>query len=260
MKFQFKAIVAALAMVAAGQAFAAIQPGTTAQGANGSELVFYAFDDAAKTSYVKDLGVTFASFIAAPTSLGSVNIGGDANWATYLTNVGNNTANTYWGVFATEKTSALAANGVNILTTARGNAPTATTTGNVRGIDGSFNTIYLGALQGTDATYAANLSYVYDLNTTSAANWANSMAHNLYGKVSFNADNLIGTSANFYRLSAAASASTNATLTTVLAAPTQLTFDGQNLSITAAVPEPETYSMLAAGLLMLGAVARRRKM
>lgn len=256
MKFNFKAIAAAVAMVAAGQAFAAIQPGNLTSGATGGELVFYAFDDVTKTSYVKDLGVTFASFLATPT-FASVNVSGDANWVSYLGSVNSDTSNTYWGVFASEKTSALSANGVNILTTARANAPANSSTSQVRGIDGTFNTTYLGALQGTDVNYAANLSYFSA--STGTDNWAIALQHNLAGKVGFITDNAIGTAANFYRLSAAASATTNATLTTVLSAPTQITFDGTTLAV-AAVPEPETYSMLAAGLLMLGAVARRRKM
>lgn len=258
MKLKLKAVVAAVALAAAGHALADIQPGNLTSGATGGEVVFYAFDDVTKTSYVKDLGVSFASFLSSPTYsfAGSNNIGSDASWTSFVTSVGGNTSNTYWGVFANLKTSALSANGVQIITTARNNAPAGTSTGNVRGIDGSYNSTYLGALQGSGSNYAANLSYFS--SATDSSNWANAMQHNLAGKVNFSADNLIGQNADFFKLSAAASATTLATQSTVFSGPTQWSFDGSTLYV-AAVPEPETYGMLAAGLLMLGAVARRRK-
>ena len=147
MKFKLKAIVAAVALAAAGHALADIQPGNLTSGANGGELVFYAFDDVTKTSYVKDLGVTFASFLGnanynnvftGGTVLG--NISSDANWTAYLGSVANNTSNTLWGVFDSLKTGSTGANTQQILTTARNNTTANTQTSLTRGIDSIFNT------------------------------------------------------------------------------------------------------------------------
>jgi len=264
MKTSIKALVAAVALAGvAGGAHAGIQKGDLASAAAGSELVFYAFDDQTKTSYVKDLdsNLTFSTFAAGPTFsysfAGSNNISSDSNWTEFLGSVNNNTSNVKWGVFATLKTSALAANGVQILTTARNNTTANTTTSLVRGIDGSFNTTYLTALADASAVSLDN-SY-FRSAPGSSGNWAVSMQHSLAGKVSFLADNAIGTNADFYKLSAAAAATTNASITTLFSGDTQWAFDGNSLYITtAAVPEPGTWAMLIAGLMMVGGIARRR--
>lgn len=69
MKFKMKATVAALAMMAAGGANAAINPGSVAAGAGGQgELYFSVFDAVNKISYSRDLGVTINQFLASPSA------------------------------------------------------------------------------------------------------------------------------------------------------------------------------------------------
>jgi len=262
MKFSLKSIVAAVAMtVASASAVADVQPGNLVSGAAGGELLFYAFNDANKSSYIRDLGVTFQSFVASPT-YAPVNIAADANWQTYLATVGGNLSTTYWGVYGSVRTNGLTAGGVQTITTARNNTTATTLSSLIRGMSGAMDNIYLADLQGASTNYAANDSYVFDSGVTSQKNWQTSVGHNLYGKVSFNADNLVGIpAAGFYRLSGAASATTAATITTLIAPQAGVSgwsFDGTTLQ-TLPVPEPETYGMLLAGLALVGAIVRRRK-
>ncbi len=61
-----KVIGLAVAMAAASQANAAITlPGTDVENTGGSELVLVVYDDASKTTYVRDLGVGYRGFNAA---------------------------------------------------------------------------------------------------------------------------------------------------------------------------------------------------
>jgi len=265
MRNSIKALVAAVALVgAAGQAHADIQPGTTTIGAEGSELVFYAFDDVAKSSFVLDLGVTFASFVAGPTysysNAGSNNVSSTGNWASYLTSVGGDLGNTKWGVLGSVKTGATGANTQQIITTARNNTTANTQSSLMRGIDGAFNTTYLNALQGAGNNYAVNDSY-FQTGASNNANWAAGLQHNLAGKVSFLSDNAVGVGADFFKLSTASLGTAAATTTTLFSGSTEWMFDGNSVYITAAtapVPEPGTWAMLIAGLMMVSGIARRR--
>lgn len=267
MKFQIKAIVAAVALAAAGSAMADIQPGNLTSGATGGELVFYAFDDVTGNSYVKDLGVTFSTFLTSPwySHLGSNNVGSDSNWTSFVTAQGTSgLGNVTWGVLGTLKqstatTGAAAVGAVQILTTARGDATANTSSTTVRGIDGIINTTWLGALQGTNNNYAVNSSY-FTVNSDLAANFGGGpgINHTYNSKVGFAADNYLSTTtADFFKVSTVAGTGFATISNAFAAAPNNVWyFDG---STVAAIPEPETYGMLAAGLLMLGAVARRRK-
>jgi hypothetical protein len=203
--------------------------------------------------------------IANPATYASgftaVNIAGDANWATFLANETSGLGNAKWGVFASAATNATlqVANGVQILTTASGNATSATTNSQLRGIVGAFGTTYLGGLQGAGTNFAVNDSY-FATGGTNSGNWASGLADNLANKVAFNTDNAIGSTADFFRLTEPASG-TNATISTLFSGATQWSFDGNTLSITgqtAPIPEPGTWAMLLAGLMMVGGIARRR--
>ncbi len=248
MKLQFKSILAAVALVAvAGSASAAAMPLNNA--ASGSALLFYAFDDVTKTSYVQDLGLTFTSFLPASVaaSTGSVTaISSNTGWSDYLTSVGGDTSNTYWGVIA--GLSANAGNSGNgfMSTIRNGDSAVGQSAANAKGaVATPLRNVLLGV---NSATTTASTGYF----SASAAgdNIANNFQHNGAGKLVFNTDNLIGaTSAFQYGNSNAAFA------TTTYAA--SYTFDGSNLVL--AVPEPSSYAMMLGGLMLVGGVAARRR-
>ena len=263
MKFNLKTLVAAVALAGASMsAMAGIQAGT---GAGGGELFFVAYDSTpgVKASFIKDLGVTFNSFLATPTysTIGSLNVSSDSNWTTYLGLVGN-LSSTKWAVVGNLQDTVVGinnANGSKLLATSA-SLPTANN-GQIASAAGEINNVFL--LDVADATPAGiNNSYVFDSAVGTAKNWANIEQSNINSKVSFSIANNVGDAANFYQLVRNSNRSTTAgTVSTVLSQAStgyQWQFDGSTV-VAAAVPEPETYAMLLAGLAIVGGIARRRR-
>jgi len=249
MKLQLKTILATVALVAAGTASAAMPLNNTA---TGSSLLFYAFDDVTKSSYVQDLGLTYSSFLPTATAAGvnaSYAVGSNTGWGDYLVSVGNNTSNTYWGVIA--GLSANAGNSGNgLLSTIRnGDSAVGQSAANAKGaVSGPLRNVLLGI---NGATSTATTGYFSD--SGAGDNIANNWQHNGFGKLIFNTDNVIGaTSAFQYGNSNAAFATT--------AYDGTFNFDGSNLNYAvAAVPEPSSYAMMVGGLMLVGGIAARRR-
>jgi hypothetical protein len=267
MNFKLKALVAAVALVGAvGQASAAVSAGIDGINSPNGELVFYAFgaDNTGKVAtYVKDLGVAFNSFATTP-SFSAINVAtGDNNWSSFasagLTNI-------QWGVFATQATSGTptAANTWKILTTANGN--NAVVQKNSVGVGGYSNiNNAIAALNGIDTNYAANTSYYFAPaavdQATQSGNFGTYLGSDLGSSgVFFNTTNAVGTTAAFFSVNRGIGNNTKVDTVSNLDGTKVWSFNANNeLSYVAAVPEPESYAMMVAGLLMLGAVARRRR-
>jgi hypothetical protein len=272
MNFKLKALVAAVAFAAAGSAFAAVQPGNQQTSSKQGEVVFYAFGYDANgnaATYVKDLGVAFDTFTTTP-GFAKVDLDTDNNWTSFL-NAG--LTGSQWGVFATQKTSAAttgaaSAGAIRLLTTAAGNDATqAMSNANMTTALGNAN-LALVALNAGSTDYATNSSYYFAPATvdgfTPSGNFGAFLGsdYNTTG-VFFNATNALGTTttAQFFNVSRGlgSNAAGVPVVTDVDATKVWTLNAGNELSYVAAVPEPETYAMMAAGLLMLGAVARRRR-
>lgn len=88
-------IAAVMALAAAGVANAAVN--TTLGNA---EIFLSAYDDAHSFSYIYDTGLNVSSLIDGSINA-SINIGADANWATFVSKVGG-VANINWGVSAVQ--------------------------------------------------------------------------------------------------------------------------------------------------------------
>jgi len=234
MKFNLKALAAAVVLAAvAGQAAAALPAPTTTTGQ--SDLIFFAIDQAAGNSFAFDLGTS----AALPTL--NQNITGAA-WTAYTAAEGGSLANTTWFL------------GYNQGSTGGSSGwGTTVTSGNIIGTETgakvSAGRVAFNGFLGQTAVSAVGGSAFFNGATVGnpALSLKNSWGSNTAG---WTTDNAVGTAANFFTVTAATSAA-GGTLV-----QSGITFNGTSV---AAVPEPETYSMLAAGLLMLGAVARRRK-
>ncbi len=261
---KIKALVGALALTASGYAAADIAP--AAIGSPG-ELVFWAYGQDASgafATYVKDLGITYDAFVSSP-GYALTNLGADANWNSFL-NDSSLVGDKNWAVTALATQGGVAANSRKILTTFNLDTPVGNTT------NGPMTTAYGNFLTATNALNvidgsgaAANNSFYLDTTTSGLDRNLGFKLGASYGTsdVFPNVTNVIGTTtnANFFQV---IKTSTNgglaATVGDIDAADAYWTLSGNNLSYSvAAIPEPETYGMLAAGLLMLGAVVRRRR-
>jgi len=235
MKFNLKTLVAAVALAAvAGQAAAALPEPTTATGT--SDLIFFAFDIGGNKAFTFDLGA-----VSNLTSLNQ-NITGNSAWTSYFAAEGNSLANTTWGIAYNQGNNGAS----SVLGT------TATVDSFIDVQDGSaisggrvaFNN-FLGATSMTGVGTAA-----YD-NTFNFSNYLTGLGNNFGGNAQgYTVDNAVGTAADFYTVTANGGH----------LVASGFTFDGFTVAAqVVAVPEPETYSMLFAGLMMIGAIARRRK-
>jgi hypothetical protein len=240
MNFKLKALVAAVALAGVvGQASAA----------NGAtDAIFYIWDNTSSTSYMYDLG----AFNPTTSVINPLDVTTGADWTSFVTSAGANLASDQWGVFmnfdgsrigstvhlggSTAATNPTSANTqtTNLAIAAGLNAAGVTHFGIGGGAD---NVLTSFVLSGGNSTYLGNL-------------WN---AGNAQGAVNVAFDSAI-----------AGGRGVPSVLTTYT--PTNgnaFAFNGDllqyNVAAVAAVPEPETYGMLAAGLLMLGAVARRRR-
>lgn len=258
MKLRLRLVAAVLALAAAGSASAQVSLPVSA---TGSDLIFFAIDSDSKTSFVESLGQTYTSFLpngAAAGSSFSDNVTANANWASFISSEVAGDAIT-WGVLATAKGPA----GIGLMSTLNVNSSTATTTkSQISTAAGGSLSVLFGALKPANP---AGLSSGYFSSSAGIDNMYQSAHSNANGALKFNYDNAIGQASVFNSFVGATSiALSPATQYGNANGAATFNFDGTTLtynvpSVVAAVPEPSTYMMLLAGLLMVaGVVARRR--
>lgn len=272
MKLTTKLLAGALALAAAGVASAqAVTPSPNA--ATGSDLLFIAFDLNAKTSFVMDLGVTLSAFSSSTTAAnGNVwsVLGANSQFASYESaslsaagatyGYGNNAlAGTTWAVVAGQTGSIK-----NLDITAQNGA----TVGNsiatkLSPIVGNIGYMVSSSGLNNGIITPTQLQAGYFSSTWDYTNAGFAIGQ---GDLNYSILNNVGQSANFITYNyTGGTGLTPRTPTTFggVATPSTFNFDGSNLTYSvaqvAAVPEPSSYAMLLAGLLLVGTMVARRR-
>ena len=263
MKTNLKALVAAVALCAAGGANAAIDLGSTGFGDN-SELFLSAWDPVAQVSYVRDLGIHFEDFLATGQNSSNNWQGSDnSGWSVF----GANTSNVRWNVVGINAFTSDGSNyltygymtttndtAANIESTTNSNFPTAfdNPIGNAKN--------FIASVNGSDTTASDN-------NTTTSAvigapdNASNQYWGNNFGNsTGYTNDTGLGSSMAFYQV--AYNANTDGVVANQLAGLFSLASDG-TLTYTVGgvptVPVPPALWLLGSALVGLVGVSRRKR-
>lgn len=241
---KLKALVAAVALVAAGAANAAITP----DGNGGTSLIFEAWDTVSNQGYAVNLGKTFDQFLASPSTTISAQISSSDLASLLGADTSGSALN--WHVFALKQTGTVAFPTDGFLTTiAPGGMPIAAFDSfALPTLEGATNVHVndlIAALSGANSGLIASSAVAYPgSNGTDYAGFllGGASAKTGYGSLDFyNIDN-VGDPLAFNKLSTASLSSTGGIL---LGAP-------------AAVPLPAAAWLFGSGVLGLVGIARRR--
>ncbi|MBK1678957.1 PEP-CTERM sorting domain-containing protein [Rhodocyclus tenuis] len=268
MNFKLKMIAAAAAMVVAGGANATMDNFMSGN----SSLAFIALDSVGTPiSLMADLDFNVNSFnptagttIVWNFNTNSLTVNGVAsastqtNWSGAYSSFASlaQSADTKWAVIAGDSLSSNVSGDQRYLTTAAPGTTLATLRGqtkiNLQGwaaVDLLVNANNALQTDSNASTATSGQAYVGTNTSNGQFKWNNKFVGNAFASE--------GATASFYQLDTNNGTATNRALVTPFAG----TFSYASGVLTyavAAVPEPETYAMLLAGLGMLGFMARRR--
>lgn len=263
MKFSLKTLVAAVAMAAAASgAHADIQAGNTGNG----ELFFNIWD--ANGSYTRGLVNRVDSFETALAAVGNIDLSwaADATFTSFLAGTvgGTRSGTLLWNIVANDTSGAN-----RLLTTYTPPEQTVTKADNVIRTTGAAVTTFISAVNPLMAGgVLSGNSLAVDSGSTAYAGKPATFGENIAGILDFStagtlANNSFANGLGFMRINAAAGGTLPSVYNEYLdgTTPVNAYLDANNtlhLQALAAVPEPESYAMLLAGLGMLGFMARRR--
>lgn len=231
---------------------------------NGTSELFLAVGDA-NGSFILDTGVTLDSLLTAPASFSRAVA--SAAWTSYTaadTNLfdgaSNSTTGTRWALFVYDGSTLPEFDAQRVITTL-GKGLTAA---NVHIEAGTMNqsvakTGNVGQAAngtGTHISVANGSSY----NPKGTPGYATAVDFFRFSDANTLIGNKVGDSSALFLMQGDATDGADSTLP-VIASQLGLTanFNGTTLTVTAAVPEPESYALMVAGLAVVGFVARRRR-
>lgn len=252
--------IALAGYLACGPASATIADGS--QGGN-SELFLSVADESKKVSYFRDLGVTFDQFLANASQ--SRSFSADANWSTFLAVPGLDATKLIYNVAGLSIPGTnpryLSTVQVGLDPTDDNNLPFSSLLSSSFPLVNSYvldnNSLPNNAANHSTHGTTANGSDIAASGDTPFAYFGDGFGRDWAGNAPFDSTQTIGNSLAFWLITEGSSPIGRAN---VEAQPGQwlLSADGTLTYRVAAVPEPDSVTLLICGLLALAALARRR--